>query len=459
MDASKNHPHRQSATETTNWAPAFSVAGVIFNYALIIVFLLLAWHKGWLADLWQWCEEYPVYASAIGTALAGWLGQVVNHKVKTTGRVNTPFKHTHLLDIPTDRIGYSDRTAYLLAELSDLAYLDVVPSAPISKEVADYLKTQSHSTDAFVDEVIAWHRFYKQNDNVSSKKAFEQDLQKANLSLAGTPFNVGSTQGFVCVRHGSDPFIAVVFRGSEKKIEDWLTNSRYGEASAIEGDGLVHSGFQAACHSVFSDIRKQIESAAGQLQKPFTLYFTGHSLGGALAILCARHLEYTCLREKAKPYRAVCYTFGAPRIASYDYFTFMKTPVYRVVNSADIVPRLPPGAWAGLLGKSVAYLRGAIPGRWIDGWLETIELATSKLKYFRHHGDLRYLPEVSSLKDSQMKNLKILSNPNQLDTAFWFWRRVAVSLGMPVKSHSMRLYVEKLAAIATSRCKQNENND
>ena len=93
MDASKNHPHQQSATETTNWAPAFSVAGVIFNYALIIVFLLLAWHKGWLADLWQWCEEYPVYASAIGTALAGWLGQVVNHKVKTTGRVNTPFKH------------------------------------------------------------------------------------------------------------------------------------------------------------------------------------------------------------------------------------------------------------------------------------------------------------------------------------------------------------------------------
>ena len=90
----------------------------------------------------------------------------------------------------------------------------------------------------------------------------------------------------------------------------------------------VHSGFWNS----FAGVRKLIEPDLHEyLEKGYTLYVTGHSLGGAMAMI-ATH-------EMGKDSTGACYTFGAPRVAGYGFAAEIKTPIYRVVNANDVVPR------------------------------------------------------------------------------------------------------------------------
>ena len=74
---------------------------------------------------------------------------------------------------------------------------------------------------------------------------------------------------------------------------------------------------------------------------------------------------------------------------------FLKTPVYRIVNSSDIVPRVPPGA--GMMGlvllvQGVSWLtRFASP---VSSAFDKLEEFLDKLNGYRHFGDLRYLSDV-----------------------------------------------------------------
>jgi len=74
----------------------------------------------------------------------------------------------------------------------------------------------------------------------------------------------------------------------------------------------------------------------------YTVAFTGHSLGGALASLGAMRTVLEGLRHGSQ---IQLYTFGQPRTGSSTYAFKVDALLpnsYRVVNSGDIVPRLPP---------------------------------------------------------------------------------------------------------------------
>ncbi len=120
----------------------------------------------------------------------------------------------------------------------------------------------------------------------------------------------------------------IAFRGSEPSFEDWITDFSVDTdpEAAAQGDEL-HQGFYKALTGPMASgkIAKWI-AAAGM--KP--LLVTGHSLGGALAAMSA------VIRPGA--FNA-CYTFGQPRIGRIT--RPVATPVFRVVNRADIVPRVP----------------------------------------------------------------------------------------------------------------------
>ena len=105
-----------------------------------------------------------------------------------------------------------------------------------------------------------------------------------------------------------------------------------------------------------------------------------HSLGGALALLATKLV--------APDVDGACYTFGAPRVANYEYFSEVKTPVYRVVNSSDIVPRVPPGAGLemGLMViRGLAWAVGFAPP--VVSLLNKLEERLDKLNGYRHFGD------------------------------------------------------------------------
>ena len=65
------------------------------------------------------------------------------------------------------------------------------------------------------------------------------------------------------------------------------------------------------------------------------LYLTGHSMGGALAVLTA------CRLAKMGRPAVATYTFGAPRIGDPAFCAGYDLPTYRVVNRLDLVPEVP----------------------------------------------------------------------------------------------------------------------
>jgi len=93
----------------------------------------------------------------------------------------------------------------------------------------------------------------------------------------------------------------------------------------------VHKGFYEAYKSIEDDISKLIES---RMKSNYQIWFTGHSMGGALAIHAALALNYSNI---------VGYTFGAPRIGN-KLFAEMTRHLnwFRVVNYKDPVPQLLP---------------------------------------------------------------------------------------------------------------------
>ena len=171
------------------------------------------------------------------------------------------------------------------------------------------------------------------------------------------------------------------------------------------------------------------------------MFITGHSLGGALALLTTVLV--------APDVNGACYTFGAPRVANYEYFRDLKTPVYRVVNSSDAVPRVPPGS--GML-----LVRGVIRGAaWVTGWwpgvsglFKKAEELVDRLNGYRHHGDLRYLTDVAA---GRFDKVRLLQNPPAIDRVVWMWRGIVKEVWRPIKGHGMEIYCRKLAEVAESR--------
>ena len=140
-------------------------------------------------------------------------------------------------------------------------------------------------------------------------------------------FSGPTTQGALVetVDGGDGAFAVLVFRGTTGRLSNWLSNLDVVACEWPTG-GNVHRGFR----NILLELWDTIASALEVIEKP--LYYTGHSLGGALATLAA----------SLRPPRAV-YTFGAPRIGDAEFAqTLAGTPVFNVFNPKDIVPELPP---------------------------------------------------------------------------------------------------------------------
>ena len=98
-----------------------------------------------------------------------------------------------------------------------------------------------------------------------------------------------------------------------------------------ERTGLrVHAGFSSAALQIYDDIQPF-------LKKNYTINTTGHSLGGAVALIVAMYLD-------SDQYRVgQVITFGQPKVtnlAGANAFQHLK--IIRVVTALDLVPLVPP---------------------------------------------------------------------------------------------------------------------
>jgi triacylglycerol lipase len=100
--------------------------------------------------------------------------------------------------------------------------------------------------------------------------------------------------------------------------------------------GTVHYGFWAALDSLWEQLKQTISDHQDNHQ---SLWFTGHSLGAALATLAVARL-----RLGLKPIHSL-YTYGSPRVGSLDFTNRFDQDfgefTFRYINNSDVVTRVP----------------------------------------------------------------------------------------------------------------------
>ena len=147
--------------------------------------------------------------------------------------------------------------------------------------------------------------------------------------------------------------IVVAFRGTEQtQWKDLLTDVKVMPTTlnaegvttmnlfANNSEVMVHNGFLTAYQSVRNVIFSQIKGIVTADENHWSIYVTGHSLGGALATLFA----YECSKAELGDVEVVMYNYGSPRVGNKAFAEEFKAKVdssWRFSNVSDIIPTVP----------------------------------------------------------------------------------------------------------------------
>lgn len=131
--------------------------------------------------------------------------------------------------------------------------------------------------------------------------------------------------------------IIIAWRGSSSTT-NWLSNMNAAQKKFkyIKEDCLTHRGFT----DIYSSAREEILSILGTLSPEKTLYVTGHSLGGALATLCAIDIAANSAYKSPR-----LYTYGSPRAGDPAFakaFSSYVRSSFRYANLFDVATYVPP---------------------------------------------------------------------------------------------------------------------
>lgn len=205
-------------------------------------------------------------------------------------------------DFEPDATTFSIRNARILGEAAAVAYEDA-------------------------NSAIQWAR----------SRGFDQEFDFFS-STGITPHS--DTQGFIAQ---NDRSVIVAFRGTQpNQPVDWLSDFQSSHETWGHPAGRVHKGFYEALRAVWGHAIAGRDILPGRLtaRGDRRIWITGHSLGGALAELCAAQASFV----SHVPVRGV-YTFGQPRVGDEAFaqavHQALGTRIFRFVNDRDIVPRVP----------------------------------------------------------------------------------------------------------------------
>ena len=190
------------------------------------------------------------------------------------------------------------------------------------------------------------------NSNLSKTADFERSLLFAELSMISylsleeaeeAAEKLGFTKTTLFDHDGSQAYsftneidIVIACRGTE--ATEW--NDLKADINAIqavaETVGKVHRGFKKEVDDLWPMLEEML------VDNKKNLWFTGHSLGGAMATICAGR----CLLSEIKTNPQQVQTFGSPRVGDKRYINHANIDYLRWVNNNDIVTRSPP-IWMG----------------------------------------------------------------------------------------------------------------
>src|SRR5579883_414042 len=211
---------------------------------------------------------------------------------------------------------------------------------------AKFFNLSKMETFYFQPKAFGYHPNNAYSLALASELAYERDQQKAQQRGKDWGFEQmlffdrGGTQAVLL--YDADKII-VTFRGTEPDVlDDWITDIKIRKTTGPGGN--VHRGFKEALNWIWLDVEKAIEAIreAVPKEKQQTLWFAGHSLGGALATLATALCKFN-----EQPFAVHgLYTYGQPRVGSEKFAAafngVFKSQTFRFVNNADIVTRVAP---------------------------------------------------------------------------------------------------------------------
>ncbi len=222
----------------------------------------------------------------------------------------------------------------------------------------------------------------------AEKNFVEHEFQKAGLT--SNFFSGKSTQCYVA---HNDNFVIVAFRGTQVNdfrdiVRDIYTNAKFNLVDSEQG-GFVHQGFKDGLNEIWSNLVNYLNQLKTDNPER-TFWFTGHSLGAALATLAAD--RYGSIQG--------LYTFGSPLVGDDAFTNDFYVNTYRFVNNNDFITLIP---------YRIPLPKIPLP----DISLPVIHLpGIPKLRRYQHVGQLKYI-------DS---NGHIIDNPNLWNRLVDSWR-------------------------------------
>ena len=305
---------------------------------------------------------------------------------------------------PVARAAYSDRMAWLMANMANMAYIHFDSGYEPDEEERIARQKREIERLKFCLQSGQYGRHKQDDKQPDAGLSFElvKIFDTSEGHRQGTKKT--DTQAFLAK---SSTFAVLSFRGTEltrwpdiwTDLQAVLRKTRFGE---------VHTGFREAYEEVKAEIHEWLPKI-GDLP----LYITGHSMGAALATVATQDLDQD---PNYRDQVAACYTFGSPRVGDGVYEGKIKVPFYRMVHATDLVTLVPLFFWTYVHVGDPRYLSRADKGRMLyrgmPVGLRTWEAILEMLNALVH-----------------------LHNP----------------LNVWVNAHGMTHYIEKLKKIASAR--------
>lgn len=182
------------------------------------------------------------------------------------------------------------------------------------------------------------------------------------------------TQAMLVESITQPPYAVLVFRGTEQHIKDFVIDLKIGKILLGKSKKDTHQGFTDALDSVWGEIKDELS----KLTCP--VFFTGHSLGAALATLAAaRHAP-----------QAV-YTFGSPRVGNAAFAASLGSlPIHRVIDDEDVVTTLPPEE----LGFRHVGVQQLLKEQKSKSFLDWLGWLITPLKPLADHAPINYVDRI-----------------------------------------------------------------
>lgn len=160
----------------------------------------------------------------------------------------------------------------------------------------------------------------------------EAEAQQAAAAIGFPEARIIENDGSQAFVFRNEHDLVLTCRGTEPTEWNDIKADANAIMSALGALGNVHSGF----NQEVEDLWPVLEKLLSDNSQP--VWFCGHSLGGAMATICA----YRCQTSEFMRNPQELHTFGSPRVGCKRYIRHAQVTHYRWVHNNDIVTRVPP---------------------------------------------------------------------------------------------------------------------